>query len=403
MFALLVFVFTRYLLFFKIGAYVTDVVFYHDTAIQAVLEHAVAYRDFGFPYPPLSLLFIYTPVFFSADPIGYRYFFRLEMLLVDGGAFFALFLLLRRRLSNSSLNTNITLSLYSVFGVFVGHLLYDRLDVVLSLDLLLIAFLWTGSNRQKKWAYVATLLGTAFKVVPIFLVPIFLILNEGKSLRQKLEPVYFILIPAALGGFVLNLFTSGGFFHSMLDHGLRGIQVESLWATPLLWHKILVRNSPYFMDYSYLAFHVGGVSPNGFYLFLSKYLGFVLLLVFYTALYGAASKSRIRAYSPYQKILSLYSVIVILMTFQRVLSPQFFIWLLPAIFILMSRSFKGLLLLLLSLLIYGMTYVEFDVGFHAILDFSRFHVACLTLRNIALLVFCGIFVRTTFRSFERTT
>ena len=76
--ALLLFLFF-FLVFIFTSPKDTDIEIYYSYA-ESVMQNKVPYRDFFVVYPPLSLLPIILPGFFSEDIITYKNIFGLEML-----------------------------------------------------------------------------------------------------------------------------------------------------------------------------------------------------------------------------------------------------------------------------------------------------------------------------------
>ena len=97
-----IFAVSRLFVIFGYERYWTDVALYHEAAFYAVEGGYRAYRDFWFPYPPVSLPLIYAPMLVATEITAYRRVFQWEMFLFDFGTVVYLALFLRNRLSLSN-------------------------------------------------------------------------------------------------------------------------------------------------------------------------------------------------------------------------------------------------------------------------------------------------------------
>jgi hypothetical protein len=116
----------------------------------------------------------------------------------------------------------------------------------------------------------------------------------------------------------------------MQDHIQRGIQIESTWASPLLIAKILVPEMDISAGFSFGSFHLNGsISP--FYMSAAKKLGIILLIGFYVAIARALRERGFFERKMFAAVFALgtYASVALTVATQRVLSPQFMIWLLP--------------------------------------------------------------------------
>ena len=79
-----------------------------------------------------------------------------------------------------------------------------------------------------------------------------------------------------------------------------------------------------------------------------------------------------------------YGVILILMSTQRVLSPQYFIWMMPLAAAQLATADRTMAVLAGSAAIFGLTYVVFDVGFFRIIKWDPYYSLILLVRNALL-------------------
>lgn len=150
----------------------------------------------------------------------------------------------------------------------------------------------------------------------------------------------------------------------LLQHGERGIQIQSTWATPLFIRYLLSSSKALEIVTNYGAQHIHESFVSGLYVFISKYFGFSFLSLFY--IFYFFYYRRLKQKNPQYKIqadfyfLTLFAILIFLLISQRVLSPQFFIWVIPGFCIFIILSSKRIFYLFLTFTIYALTFLEFD-------------------------------------------
>ncbi len=181
---------------------------YFTKAARAIDLHQTPYSTgFTVEYPPLAWWTICAPRLVDERRIqdpkngaevvpvyeSYRRAFRGLMFLCDLASFVILLAIVRRRRANLMGWAALT---YTLATALLGHLLYDRLDIGLSLLQLCWAYAWirscesadqpTSNDCRLAWiamAYAAIGLGISFKLIPVLAVP-FLLLSEVYSKRR---------------------------------------------------------------------------------------------------------------------------------------------------------------------------------------------------------------------------
>ena len=390
----LIFLLSRILILTAFDPYVTDVVLYFDQAKQA-LEGMRAYTDFSFPYPPLSLPLIYLPGLFHLENFyTYRDSFIKELFCVDLLLITASYLVMKRYLAFKPKQIFNALLLISFFGLMQGHLLYDRID--LGVALVNVVLLGLALAHQP-WGMTAVTsnLGVLFKFIPFFPAGFLYLVSHSKEKWTGIAlKLGLFLIPALSLIFILEHTSHPGIQNYLFEHGERGIQIESVWATPYMLAKVWARSSEIGVDTNFGAQHLkeGWISPVV--VFFSKIVGFGIF-----ALLGFLILKRKPKVS---KELLLYTPTTILLVFlatQRVLSPQFFIWLIPFLAMTIIHS-KSRSLLVGSVALYTLTYIGFDLGYWEFVKFNSFFVHIVAMRNVVLLIVTGLMLKQFFKCFQ---
>lgn len=401
---ILFFVLSRLTMALFYDAYVTDVAFYLDIVKQGLLTHAKAYENFPFGYPPLALLFVYLPAFVSnLDFWDYWRAFRSQMFLIELTLFAACFYHLKEyiKLDDSKLATFV--GFYTLFGLLQGHLLYDRLDLLIVASLLGLFLLFTKHPQKKNGLRLISTLGMLVKFVPfLYALALNLVghfrfkgaqkqepIKLGSLLRWGVQELVLLIVPFIL---LISLYESTvakGVFADLTMHARRGIQVESLWATPIAIKHLFAPETNLVVS-NFGAQHINEKQVPEWYLHLSKWAGILALALFGLFLFLkrwpqlAVQKWEFVDSSRFAVLLWL-AIFGIFLSTQRVLSPQFFIWLMFPISISLAIEFDKKLAGL-ACATYILTYIGFDLGYWKFVAGNPFFVAVVTLRNITLLI-----------------
>jgi len=368
----LILIATRLVILFGYSAYITDVSLYFDQAGKAAMG-LKTYTDFFYPYPPLSLALIYFPNLFGASDFWtYRGIFTKELFALDLLVAALMVWGARKQWKWSEQKIFTALCFYSAFGLLQGHLLYDRIDLGISLFVLSMVFL-------PKHLIAASNFGMLFKIVPPIPAAFFLALQQrGKNFWIRLPA---LILPSIAVILLIECTTNPGILKYLFEHQQRGIQIESVWATPfMLSHASITTN--------YGAQHLVDNTVPALYLMLSKYLGWLALGALGLFTLTRAPKK------PSQRLLLLtpLMVLIVFLCTQRVLSPQFFIWLIPFLS-LACAEFKSPALWGLSFGVYTLTYIGFDIGYWEFVKLSPFFVNAVALRNLLLVALTVWIVR----------
>ena len=323
---------------------------------EAIEAGALPYEDEELEYPPLSIPVLVGPALVGETLDSYNESFQVEMLVVD----LAIVLLLALAGPGGSRSVAgalaaYTLGVVALSGIVLGESDIDEAPLALSrFDLVpaavvLAAVLARERGRSAAWAAFLSA-GAAVKAFPLALLPA-LLRSERDPLRVALAAAVPLLAAAAL---VLWL---GDSFGSAIDyHTDRGLQVESVAATPL--EIAAINDIGSVAEYGSGSFNyvAGGAG-------IARAIAIGLLISGYALVLWAGWRSR----APYlQWATALLAVIVVL---SPVLSPQFLFWLLPLSAAAYGFGLPNVLLVVacvltqLMLQFYGRIVVDFDPEF----------------------------------------
>jgi len=352
----------------------SDTLTYCAYAIKGVDLGEVAYADFAVEYPPISYWAICLPRLWSRTPYPYDHFkneipaavfhdyrwsFRCTMFVADAAAF-ALFVLIAGRIRPMSLPW--AAWGYALVGLALAPVVYDRLDVGLSMLLMLWAYAAVRAResctRAFAWdALACAALGLAigFKWAPIVVTPYFLfgMLDSTGGWKRIFVGGAIITLVAALP-FIAHLPGAGsGVWQLLAYHAQRATEIESVYASAMM--ALSAINSDVVVQAE-----LGGGSWDlaGPWSERLAQLSIGLLLLGYVALAILAWLRR-RELDRHLGLQLAGFALLFTITFSKVLSPQYLIWLLPLMLVLALEDLRpyALLVVILVMIAFLTTWI----------------------------------------------
>ena len=345
----------------------TDTGLYHRYAM-ALDAGRRPYFELFIEYPPLAVLFLRLPPS-TRDPLQYTLWFNAAMLAACGLS--ALFTgAAARRIWPEGRRAYIVALAFAASVLAAGAIVANRLDAVVML--VIACFLWLASERRWTWAAVALAVGFGVKLTPAVLLPLPLLLADTK--RERLRTALAFLACAALP--FAPFLGAEGLWQFFRYHLARPLQIESALGSPLL------------------AGHLAGLVPasigHGFgSQFLqapgSEWLAHVsgpLAMIAIAGVYALIWRrlAALRA-DPSLVPLAAFAVLLAAMTSSKVLSPQYFVWILPCVALVLPR-FRALAAL--SFLALIVTQIEFPSLYWSLVELQPLPVALVLARNVLL-------------------
>jgi len=353
---------------------VSDIVIYEQHA-QAMAAGQQPYRDFPFEYPPLAAWLFSAPGH-SDSYAAYTVWFSFGMFLFTL-AVAAATAAAAAHLWPQGIKPYLAAILFAAAVAAVGTIVENRFDIavalVITLALLLLA------RRQVVLAAAVLGAGFALKLTPAALLPLVLLL--APSLRRGLAAAAGFVLVAAAPFVPYVIMAPGGVWHLFTYHMQRPLQLESVLATPFLLGQL---RDLVWVDVT-TSFGSQGVDATGAATVasLSTWLTAAAVL----AVYGLIARRR-RLFLEQPQLLPLAALAVVLstMVFAKVLSPQFFIWLLPlAALVTLEESLLGALTFATLLL----TQINFPDKYWYLVYLEPNAIHWLAARNIVLVLTFG--------------
>jgi len=361
--------------------FVVGDVYYYHRKINAVFSVGLDNTLFEYPTPVVWILWL--PYGASlGNRIGYLVGFVIFMLVLD-----ALFTYILWRSSQRRHDTAI--DFWLIFVPLIGPLSYLRFDMlpaVLAGGALLAA-------RRKPWVTGAlTGLGAAIKLWPALLIGAFM------SYRGDRRPAGIGFVAVGFGLALISLIFGGWsrLISPLTWQSDRGLQIESIWATPLMVARA-VNPAPWVVNMSqYKAYELFGPGVD-VWLSISSIatllgLAVIILLIIRAFQHHGSTQVAIS--------FVVLAIVAIMIITNKTLSPQYLLWLGGPMAALLAyrphatsaeqraiaRTTAQLLILaLLTQLLYPLFYYGYiGTRGHAMIILSTL---VATVRNLALVVF----------------
>jgi hypothetical protein len=365
---------------FYSDAVITDVPVYR-AAYDHMANGDIPYRDFSLEYPPLAAgLFGLAGVL----PGGYGNVFPGLMLIALCVTTLGV-LALARALGFDRRRQVVAGAIVAVSPLLIGNLVESRFDLVLAAALAWT--LWAAVTERFTLAWTLLALAALLKLVPLALVPAFLIWHRHKADgRAALRGLAILVAIVAVVLLPFVIMSPSGTWHIAAYHIDRPLQIESSGAAYLLGLHALV-DIPITVENSFGSQGLHGTGPAVIAGISTAVLIGLIAAVAWTLWIGLR-----RARWPGDArlfIAACASTIVSLLVAGKVLSPQFLVWLLPVGLLIAGRYGPAAAALTVAAMLATLAYFPHD--YFDLVDLHSGPIAVLVVRDlllIALLAAC---------------
>jgi hypothetical protein len=330
---------------------------------------------FEVEYPPLAVPLFRLPGH-ADDLAAYTHWFSIDMGIVTMLAG-AVTTLAACRFWPRGGRAYVAAVLFPVGVALTGAIIVNRYDAAVAL--LIAIFLLCLAARWLTAAAFVLGLGFALKLTPAAMLPLVLLL--AGSPRRWVWPI-FAFVAAAAAPFLPYLLSSPrGVWYVFQYYLGRPLQIESVLGTPMLLGQLL---GAHWATWGYSHGSHSLVAPG---VGLAANLSGGLMLIAVAIVYALVWRRREHLRSaPADQALAVLALILALMAFGKVLSPQYFIWTLPAWALVAARdrvlAVAGALTLIL-------TQIEFPYYYWHLLGMQPGTLAIVITRNTLLVfLFC---------------
>ncbi len=349
---------------------VSDISIYQEHAI-AMAEGGLPYLDFDLEYPPLAPALFALPGHVG-DYAAYVHWFSVLMYAFTV-ATVVVVVLTAAGLWLGGPRTWIVAVAAPAAVAAIGTIVENRFDMAVALCL--AATVLSLCRGRSLPAAFALGLGFALKLTPLVLLPLVLIL-AGRP-RRMLAAMGVFAVAAALPFIPYAVAAPGGVLHVFTYHLDRPLQIESLLSTPFLLGHALDRMQVAIVT----SFGSQGIEATGAGTVAGA--GTALMLVSLAAVTWLIWRRRsVLAQQPDLIPTAAFTLILAGMAFGKVLSPQFLIWLVPLVPLVLVRDpwLGGLGFLTLLL-----TQIGFPGKYWGLVYLETPAILWLAARNVVLL------------------
>ncbi|MHB0867528.1 MAG: hypothetical protein ACYC6B_03120 [Thermoleophilia bacterium] len=360
---------------------ITDTPIYYNYASR-MIGGMMPYRDFSSEYPPVAMLLFSLPRFLSGSSyMAFVFWFEAEMLAFSCGIVLLLSALAWRQWRDINMLTG-TLALYSFFILALGSIVKLRFDLAVGFLFLSALFCFVTDRRLFAWLLLGV--GVMTKIVPVLIAPLFLITHFRQRQYQEMwmGPVVASLT-AVIIAIPFLLVAPAGLAGAFLYHVERPLQLESSWATPLLLMRAFGGLDVNIMN-SYGSHNVFSAGA-GFMATISAPVTMAVLAVAYYVFFRTTAVGMTQREWQMQLTRFVMLTIAIFIVGGKVLSPQYFIWLLPLVPLIGGRDRRLVLGLFTAVLV--VTQWEFPARYWNLYMLETDMVITVAVRNILLAVF----------------
>ena len=338
---------------------------------NAMVTGHVPYRDFAVEYPPGALPAFGVPAIGEPSFLVYNREFQFLMALCGVGALAAMAAALRA-LGASAERTAAALGFFALAPLVLGSVILYRYDLWPAA--LTVAGLAGILVRRERLGFAAIGLGVAAKAFPAVVLPPAIAYVWRTRGRREALLCLGVAVAVALAVIVPFLaLAPHGVWESIVRQSTRPLQIESLGSALLLaahhaWGLGLT------MESSHGSQNLVGSLPHAVGRVSSALLAAVLIGIWIAAARLPATPERLIRFTA----ASLTAFVV----FDKVLSPQFLIWLLPIVPLVRGRRGLGASALLAVALL--LTQVWFPIRYFDLVAFDPFPSWVLLARDLVL-------------------
>jgi hypothetical protein len=297
------------------GRAVTDIALYH-TYGERIADGLVPYRDFGFEYPPGALPAIALPALVTDSVTAFRVVFAAEM-AIAGAVGVLLLAACLDRLATRTGDRRVALSVVAFVPLLLGGVILTRFDLVPA-AIVAGAMLLLVTGRLRAGALVVGI-GVAVKLYPAVLVPLLAVVAWRRGGRRELAAaVALVAVPVVALYLPFLVAAPDGVLDSLGRQLGRPLQIESFGAGVLLVLHHVVGTTLGWESTSGSQ-NLTGTAADALAVLQGIAQVAAVALVWVLFWRGPASSERVVRHAA--------AAVVAFVALSKVLSPQFLVWL----------------------------------------------------------------------------
>ncbi len=345
---------------------------YAKYARYIVVRGLVPYRDFSVEYPPLALPVFLLPRLIAGNGFsGYMEVFELMMAACGViAASLAAFVLAAQRVATRQLVCGVALLAFS--PLLLGAVVLSRYDLFPTmLTVAAVTAMYFDRNRT---GFLLLGLGTAAKAFPVVVVPIAAVYvwrRHGRRAALICLAVFAVVVLACFLPFLV--IAPHGVWWAIHGQENRPLQIESVGAALFLAaHQLVGLHLTYYFTHS--SDNLDGHATLAFAGLMSVLQLVSLLAVWGLYALGPATRERL--------LTSAAAAVCAFIVFDRVLSPQYLIWLAPLVAMINGR--RGLAAIALLACAMVLTQLYYPLHFAPLKSFVPLESWAVVARDLML-------------------
>ena len=366
-----------------------DVYLYFEYSSN-IFNGQMPYRDFVFEYPPFTIPFILIPRFFTTDLQIYCTLFSVMTLI-----FFLLGTVFLLKIAKHFGTTNVRILIFAtVTLVMMNTLVFARNDIIPITICIIGVYLYLQKRYNLAWIVIA--IGAMTKLFPILFLPMFLIpLIIRKDYRNAIRGIILALTVAVLISLPFIISDISTAFDYLVYHSERGIQIESIVSSMILMTNLFDPGLVHVV-FDYGSYNLVGSIPEAMEPFMMPMLMAAVLVFLLWLLVALYRKRESIEHDNIRKIIVIGGVILFLifLTFNKVFSAQFVIWVLLLTALTQIDLFdtekrdRITKIVVIYAILSGITATSYSM----LIELNGFLVVILFARNMLHIVFTGYLI-----------
>jgi uncharacterized membrane protein len=354
-----------------------DTIEYNKYARDILVSGLVPYRDFSVEYPPLALpIFLIPRMIAGSHFSGYMEVFGLMMAACGViAACLSVFVLVARRVGTRRLLAGV--ALLALSPLLLGSVLLSRYDLFPAM--LTIAALATIFFGWERSGFVLLALGAAAKAYPVVIMPvaaIYIWRNQGRRKALICLAFFAVVLLAAFLPFLI--IAPHGIWWAIHGQENRPLQIESLGAAVFLAaHQLIGVHLTYY--FTHQSDNLDGHPALEFAGLMSVLQLVSVLAVWIMFACGPATKERL--------LTAAAALVCAFIIFDRVLSPQYLIWLAPLVVVVPGRRGAAAIAMLGAAMC--MTQIWYPLHINPLKHFQALQSWAVVGRDLLLLALLG--------------
>ena len=353
-----------------------------------VVNGMMPYRDFGFEYPPLSIVFMTIPRLFSSDQSVYSVLQALFSFVFFAIGIYYVYKIAERNKSHNGRMFFLLLLTLLLANIFV----ISRNDIYPTVFCIMSFYYFFDKRYTASWILISFAVMT--KIYPIFIAPVlFMPFLLNKDYKNLLKGVIVCIATCVLISLPFIISDSSTAFSYLTYHAGRGLQIESVASSFILFFNIF---SPGLVTvfFGHGSDNIAGPIPDMIAPFMD-YLIVAALLLFFIWIFLRIRKMHGMYDSESVLRLSAVAGVAMLLIFIsccKVFSAQYVIWVMMLLIFTQFDCFdkRSRNMILILTVIYGIfSMINGDFTYNQLTQLDTGAVLVIFIRNILHLILLG--------------